>query len=301
MATKRKRKTARKTRAKSEAEDGAPASERAAWKGSIAFGLVHIPVSLQTAERPERIDFDLVDKRDHAPIGYRKVNKETGEEVAQKDIVRAIEAEDGSYVTLTDAEIRAAHAESTHTIEVVQFVAADEVPPQYFARPYWVKPASPSFAKAYALLRDVLARSGKIGIATVVLRTRQHIAALLPQEDLLLLNLLRYAHELRQASGAVDGEAKATAAELKLAEQLVEGMSGKWEPERFKDPTRTRILELVAEKQETGFVKTRARKPQPEGAKIIDLMDLLKASIGETRSAKGPKAAARARPRRKTG
>jgi len=277
---------------------------RAIWKGSIAFGLVDIPVAMLAAEASDDLDFDLVDRRDMAPIGYRKVNKETGAEVEAKDNLRVIEAGDGTLVPLTDAEIARAHPVSTHTIDVREFVDPADIPPMSFQRPYWLQPQKRAL-KSYALLRDVMQRTGKVAVATVVLRTRQYLAALLPQDGVLVLELLRYAHELRAAPEIEDG-AGPTRAEVKVAELLVESMAGEFDHAKYADEYRDKILRLVEQKARTGKVKVAEEPPERPKGKVIDLMALLRQSVAATegkggRKRRKPAARRKAPARRKSG
>src|SRR2546423_1965407 len=169
---------------------------RVLWKGAISFGLVHVPVSLYPATQSERLSFDMIDKRDFSPIGYRKVNKRTGEEVSSENIVKGYEYEKGDYVVVSNEDFKQANVEATQTVDIVAFVDAASVAPYYYDTPYYLEPGKRG-EKGYTLLREVLRRTGKIGIANVVIRSRQHLAALIPLERMLLINTLRFATEIR--------------------------------------------------------------------------------------------------------
>ncbi|MBC8068681.1 MAG: Ku protein, partial [Deltaproteobacteria bacterium] len=169
---------------------------RAIWKGHISFGLVEIPVSLVKAEDPHELDLHMVDRRDNAPIGYERINKTTGEPVEWEDIVKAHE-ENGEIVMLSDDELANANVDTVHRIEILDFVDGADIHPAYYERPYWLEPARKQGAKAYVLLREVLQRTGKVGIASIVLRTRQHLCALTTMDDALAVVLLRFDDELR--------------------------------------------------------------------------------------------------------
>jgi len=276
-------------------------SRRALWKGAISFGLVHIPVSLHPASRESGLDFDWLDKRSMDPVGYRRINKRTGREITRENIVRGIEHGDGNYVVLSDKEVADAYPRSTQMIEIETFVPASEIPILYFDRPYYLAPTGKG-QKVYALLREALRRSGKVGLARVVISTRQHLAALMPSDQALLLNLLRWEADIRDTQG-LDLPGKATgvgAGELKMAEQLIDSMSGRFQPGKYQDSFRAQVMALVARKARAG--KTHAvtqpeeQMPAQGGAEIIDLAELLKQSLkgGKARPARarrGQKAA----------
>ncbi|MEZ0271370.1 MAG: Ku protein, partial [Methylophilaceae bacterium] len=159
---------------------------RAIWKGAISFGLVHIPVELYPAESRKGLDLDMLDKRDFAPVGYKRYNKSTGKDIDWNDIVKGYEYEKGKYVVLTDEDLKRANVEATQTIDILSFVDSEEIPEIYFEQPYYLKPARGG-AKVYVLLRETLKRAGKVGIAQVVIRTKQHVAALLPMDKAIVL------------------------------------------------------------------------------------------------------------------
>src|SRR5688572_2934212 len=169
---------------------------RALWKGAISFGLVHVPVALYPATRSERLSFDMIDKRDFSPIGYRRINKRTGEEVANENIVKGYQYQKGEYVVVTNEDFKQANVEATQTVDIVAFVDAAAVAPYYYDTPYYLEPGRRG-EKGYVLLREVLRRTGRIGIANVVIRSRQHLAALIPVDRMLLMNTLRFSNEIR--------------------------------------------------------------------------------------------------------
>jgi DNA end-binding protein Ku len=261
---------------------------RALWKGAITFGLVHIPVALYPAAAHDELDFDWLDRRTMAPVGYKRVNKKTGKEVQKENIVRGLKHGDGRYVVLADEEIRAANAKSTQTVDIVAFVEAGEIDVTYFETPYYLAPLARG-EKVYALLREALKRENKVGIAYVVIQTKQHLAALIPGARALLLNTLRWATEVRAAE---DLELPASGLkgagirdqEMKMATELVRKMSGPWEPDRYKDSFREDILKLVERKVASGQLKEPLDTEEPKAAKpsaqVIDLTELLKQSLG---------------------
>lgn len=259
---------------------------RAIWKGGISFGLVHIPVSLYSAEDSGAdLDFTMLDKRDLAPIGYKRINKKTGKEVEWENIVKGYEYANDQYVVLSEEDFKRANVEATQTIDITDFVDADEIPSFYFERPYFLEPIKKG-EKSYALLRETLKRTGKVGIANVVIHTRQHLAALLPYKNVLVLNLMRFADELRDPSELKLPESSAASdKEIEIAEQLVNGMSGQFEPKKYHDTYHEDLLALIERKVKAGETETLDDEPvaaPSKGAEVIDLMALLKRSVEET-------------------
>ena len=263
---------------------------RVLWKGAISFGLVHIPVALYSATTDHGIDFDWLDKRTMDPVGYKRINKKTGKEIPREQIVKGVEYEDGEYVVLSDKEIAAAYPKTTQTIEIETFVPANGIPFVYLERPYYVAPINRG-AKVYALLRETLQRSGRVGVARVVIQTKQHLAVLVPVGPGLVLNLLRWGADIRPWTDlplpSEDAKkAGLTERELKMAKELVEDMSADWDPNEFKDEFKDEILRLVDRKVKAGQTET-VTQPEPEegqsseskGAKIIDLTELLQRSL----------------------
>ena len=260
---------------------------RTLWKGAISFGLVNIPVGLYSAENRNSFDLDLLDKRTMSPVGFKRYNKETGKDVAWDNIVKGYEYQKGKYVVLTDQDFRRANVEATQTIDIVKFVEAPEIPAIYFETPYYVAPEKRG-EKGYTLLRDILIENGKVAVANVVIRTRQHVAALVPVGDVLVMNTLRYANEIRSAKNLEVPSRKGntvriTEKEREMGNRLVEGMSGKWNPKEFHDTYHEDLLALIDKRIKAG--KTEAidesepkTKKRPEG-RVIDLMALLKKSV----------------------
>jgi DNA end-binding protein Ku len=262
---------------------------RGLWKGAISFGLVNVPVELFSAEkRSTELDLTMLDKRDLAPVGYKRYNKASGEDVPWNEIVKGYEYEDGKYVVLSEEDFRRANVEASKTVDIQAFVDAGEVPPLYFETPYYLAPGKRG-EKAYALLREALRKAGKIGIATVVIRTRQYLAALIPYGDVLLMNTIRYANELRPVEELGIPEAslrgaKVTAKEIDLALRLIDDMADRWQPEQYKDTYREDLLKRIEEKVKAGQTKeiTAPEKEGAEekaGAEVIDLMALLRKSV----------------------
>jgi DNA end-binding protein Ku len=276
---------------------------RAFWKGSLSFGLVEIPVSLKPAIRSDSLDFTLLDKADFSPVGYKRYNKSTGREVDWDRIVKGYEYERDEYVVLGDEELRRANVKATQTIDLVEFVDVTEVDTVYFDTPYYVEPVKKG-SKSYALLRETLVRTGKAGIGRVVLRTRQHLAALVVRDAVLVLNLLHYVDEIVPAKDLeAPGSLKAAGVserEIQMAEKLVEGMTGKWDPAKYHDEYREDVLDLVRRKVKSGqthtIVEPDEAEPKRPRREVVDLMPLLKQSL-ETHAQK-PAARRPARARR---
>lgn len=271
-----------------DAADAAGASTaRVVWKGAISFGLVHIPVALYTATTSSGVDFDWLDRRTMEPVGYKRVNKKTGKEIAAADIVKGIEVEDGQYVVLSAEEIKAAFPKTTQTIEIETFIQAGEIPFVYLERPYYLAPINRG-DKVYALLREALLETGRVGVARVVIQTRQHLAVLVPSGPALILNLLRWGGEIKSFEALKLPPAGARAAglkeaELKMARQLIEEMSAPWDADDFRDSFKDEIMRLVRQKAEAGDIQNVEKVEAPgtakAGAEIIDLTELLKRSL----------------------
>ncbi|MDN7614899.1 Ku protein [Burkholderia cepacia] len=259
---------------------------RMIWKGAISFGLVHVPVQLFPATRTVKPSFRLLDRRSMDPVGYRQINKRTGREVTREDIVRGYEYEKERYVVLTDDEIRAANPESTQTVDIVTFVDEGAVSFLYLDTPYYLVPDRKG-EKVYALLRDALKDSGKIGIAHVVMRDRQHLGALIPVGPLLALDTLRWQEELRPLDElpVPAGDAKragVSARELAMAKKLIDDMSGSWTPDEYHDTFRDDILDLVERKVRAGRIEEIEDRPAQTGraaSNVVDLTELLKHSL----------------------
>jgi DNA end-binding protein Ku len=280
---------------------------RALWKGSISFGLVEIPVALVTGTSDEGdLSFAQIDRRNMARVGYQRVNKETGEEVPWAEIVRGYEYEPDEYVILSDADIASANVKASKTVEIVNFVDQKEIDPVFYDKPYFLEPLKKD-SKSYALLRTVLEKSGKVGIARVVLRTREYLSALLVRKGVLVLNLLRYPAELKDPKDIqVPGDIEVSPAELKMAERLVQGMTEKFNPKQFHDQYREDVMKMIEKRVKAGQVESISSGEEAEeakpGAEIKDLMPLLKKSLeshdargsGAPKKAAAPKAAAKA-------
>jgi DNA end-binding protein Ku len=261
---------------------------RSLWKGAISFGLVNIPVVLYSAENRNSFDLTMLDRRDMKPVGFKRYNKDTGKDVPWEEIVKGYEYEKERYVVLTDEDFRRANVEATQTVDIVNFVDAEEVSPTYFETPYYLAPDKRG-EKGYALLRETLRKANKVGIATVVIRTRQYIAALIPLDDVIVLNTLRYANELKPIKdlGVPSDNLKTvgvTPREVEMATKLVEEMAASWEPEQYHDTYHEDLMKLIERRIKAGqteVVTEPEEEKKPRQAEVIDLMTLLKRSVAE--------------------
>ena len=262
---------------------------RPIWSGVISFGLVSVPVDVHPADQSHELSFSMLDKRNFAPVGYKRYNKKTGAEVPWDNVVKGYEYEKGQYVVMTDEDFRRANVKASQTIEIETFVPADAIPAPFFETPYYLVPRDRG-QKAYALLRDTLAKEKKIGIGQVVIRTKQHLVALIPEGQALMMNILRYPNEIRDSEGLGLPPKSAKAAgvnarEMDLAKRLIDDMSEEWKPGEFKDTYHEDIERRIKEKIKRGETKEltapEKEKGQRKSAEVIDLMELLKQSIGK--------------------
>lgn len=281
----------------------------AIWKGAISFGLVHVPIALYPASSEIGIDFDWLDKRSMDPVGYKRINKRTGKEVDKENIVRGVKADGGEYVILSDDEIKAAYPKTTQTIAIESFTRATEIPFTQLEKPYYLEPIGRG-EKVYALLREAMLDVGVVGIARVVLHTKEYLAALIPTGPALMLNTLRWASEIRpwkEIDLPAEGKGSLKQSELKMARQLIGDMTEKWHPQRYEDKFTHAVRALVAKRVAAG--QTQEVEPMEEAAQapsnIVDLSELLAKSLhhrkpaaraaSKTAPAKAKKAPARKR------
>lgn len=259
---------------------------RALWKGNINFGLVNIPVELFPGENSEDdVTFRLLDRRTMSPIKNERVNEENGKKVPWEEVVKGYEYEKNKFVIVTDQDFKEANVEATQSIDILDFVETSEIHPMYFDKPYFLAPAKGG-DRVYALLRDTLKKSGRVGIANVVIRTRQHLAAVMARDEALILETLRFANELRAVEDLkLPREAGAVRKnEIELAEKLVEGMTSKWDPEKYHDVYHDDLLKLIRKKVKAGRTEeVEPAHPAPaekrNKAKVVDVMDLLQKSL----------------------
>jgi DNA end-binding protein Ku len=251
---------------------------RPIWSGTISFGLVSVPVRMYSATESKELRFHFLDRRDLSPIGYEKVNKESGEAVPPDEIVRGFEIQQGRYVPIDDEDLDRLDVELTHSIDICDFVDLDEIDPIYFRKAYYLLPQEGA-EKPYRLLVRALEETGKIGIAKVVIRNKQHLAALRPYDGVLVLETMYYADEVRQPE-SVDGNARLQKAEVEMAKSLVENLSEKFDPEKYDDSYRKELLDLIRAKAEGQDL------PEPkaeEEGEVVDLMEALRESVERTK------------------
>jgi DNA end-binding protein Ku len=261
---------------------------RPIWTGTLSFGLLNVPVSLMSGERKVDLSFRMLDSRDNARVRYERVNADTGEEVPWKDIVKAFEYDKGNYVVLEDDDFKAAASEGREAVEVEAFVDAAAIAPQFYEKPYILVPGRKA-EKGYVLLRETLKATGRAGIARVVIRTREYLAAVLPQGDALMLNLLRYPQELvdveeHKLPEGSTGDYRISAKEMQMARQLIESMAGEWTPTDYRDEFRGRLQAVIDKKMKNAGALAQVddpEQPPPEDAttNVVDFMSLLKQSI----------------------
>ena len=280
---------------------------RTLWKGAISFGLVHIPVGLYSAEKRNSFDLTMLDRRSMKPVGFKRYNKETGEDVSWDDIVKGYEYEKGRYVVLTDEDFKRANVEATQTVDILTFVEQGEIGPMYYETPYYLAPDKRGH-KGYALLRETLKQTGRIGIANVVIRTRQYVAALIPYKNIILMNTLRYSSELRDTDD-LDvpslnlKEVGVNPREVEMARRLVEGMSAAWQPDEYRDTYHEDLLALIEKRVQAGQTEmitepSPEEEERPRKGEVVDLMALLKKSVeqkGKVRRPQAPAVKARGR------
>jgi DNA end-binding protein Ku len=275
---------------------------RPIWSGTLSFGLLNVPVSLMTGERSVDLHFRMLDNRSNTPIRYERVNAETGEEVPWKEIVKAFEYAKGNYVVLEPEDIKSAAAEGREVVDVKAFVEADSIGPEYFEKPYYLVPGKKA-EKGYVLLREVLERTGRIGIARVVIRTREYLSAVMPRGNALVLILLRYPQELVDAGDYKIPEGAASQyrispKEIQMAEQLIESMSDEWNPADYRDEFRDRLRKVIEKRMKSkGVVTTEPEDEEamPENAttNVVDFMSLLQKSLASNKRTPAKKAAAK--------
>jgi DNA end-binding protein Ku len=261
------------------------------WKGSISFGLVSIPVGLHPATKREELSFRLLRSGDLSPVNYKRVAEVDGKEVPWEQIVKGYEYEKGKFVVLKDEDFKRVDIEATQTIDIMDFVDLEDVNPIFFSKPYFLEPQKGG-SGAYALLRDVLAKTNKAGIAKVVIRTRQHLAAVKANGEALVLELMHFADELVDQKKLKIAPGKPPAArELQMATALVENMTVEWNPERYTDDYSSALLKLIERKIESGGKDLPAApKAAKRTGKVIDLVSVLQESLNKT--AQGGKASA---------
>ncbi len=268
---------------------------RPIWKGQISFGLINIPIELYSADKSRSVQFKLLDNRNHAKIHYERINEETGEQVPWDEIVKAYEVPHKGYVILNDNDFKQAAIENTQAFEIEDFIDKKNLSCLFFEKPYYLVPAKRA-QKGYVLLREVLKKTEKIAIGKVIIRSRQYLAALLPLGEVLVLNLLRFADEVKSTedlnipTGDIKGY-KISEKEMEMAQQLVESMTVDWDPEKYHDDYRDSLMKWIEKKAKLGNIPFPAKPKEEErkSAEVVDFMSLLKKSIKKTEPKKQKK------------
>ena len=269
---------------------------RAIWKGNISFGLVNIPIALYAATRREELKFRLLRKDDLSPVNYKRVAEKDGKEVPWNQIVKGYEYEKGKYVVLRDEDFQRVDLEATQTVDIQEFVDLQEIDPMYFYKPYYLEPQKGG-DKAYALLRDALKDTNKVGVAKVVIKTRQYLAGVKPEDGALVLELMHFADELADSEKLhVPRKLEVGKREMDMVRSLIGSMTSKWQPEKYKDDYREALMEVIEEKVEAGGKEIEQKpKKAPKPTKVIDLVSVLQKSLEQTGATKKTTAKSRAK------
>ena len=260
---------------------------RAIWKGSISFGLVNIPIALYPATRKEELKFRLLRAKDLSPVNYKRVAEADGKEVPWGEIVKGYEYEKGKFIVLKDKDFQRVDLEATQTVDIQDFVDVEEIDPMFFYKPYYLEPQKGG-DKAYVLLRNALAQSNKVGIAKVVIKTRQYLAGVKAEGDVLILELMHFAEGLAAADKLnLPKKLELGKREIEMAKALVDSMSSKWNPEKYRDDYRDALMEVIEEKVESGGKEIEEKPKQKKSStKVIDLVAVLQESLAKTEGAR---------------
>lgn len=273
---------------------------RSMWKGSLAFGLVNIPIELYSATRDHRPRFRLLHAKDEAPVRYERVCQSEGKPVGWDELVKGYEYEKGQFVVITKDDFKTAALEKTKTIDILDFVDPDEIDERYFETPYYLQPGKGS-DRAYALLREAIRESGKVGIAKIILRDAQHLAAVEAIGDAIVLTMMRFADELADLEDFRFPKAEGIRPpELKMAMQLIDNLSAKWNPDKYTDEYRDNLMKVIKAKLKGRQPRLQSREPS-QSADVVDLMTRLRASLEGKGAAKRKGAAPSGGRRTKTG
>ncbi len=273
---------------------------RAIWKGSISFGLVNIPIALYPATRKEEMKFRLLRGSDLSPVNYKRVAEKDGKEVPWGQIVKGYEYEKGKYVVLKDEDFQRVDLEATQTVDIQDFVDQEEIDPMFFYKPYYLEPQKGG-DKAYVLLRDTLRKTGKVGIAKVVIKTRQYLAGVKAENAVLVLELMHFAEELAESDKLnLPKKLEPRKQEIDMATALVKSMSSKWDPTKYRDDYRDALMEVIEEKVEAGGkeIEEKPKKKAPPSTKVIDLVAVLQESLKKAHGEKKTTRKAKSRQRK---
>lgn len=267
---------------------------RAIWKGSISFGLVNIPIALYPATRREELKFRLLREKDLSPVNYKRVAEADGKEVPWGEIVKGYEYEKGKFIVLKTEDFQRVDLEATQTVDIQDFVDVGEIDPMFFYKPYYLEPQKGG-DKAYVLLRDALKKNEKVGIAKVVIKTRQYLAGVKAEDDILILELMHFAEELAETDKLnVPKKLSPGKREMDMAEKLIDSMSAKWDPEKYRDDYREALMDVIEEKVESGGKEIEEKpKPKKTSSKVIDLVAVLQESLAKSHGSKKAKKSAK--------
>lgn len=272
----------------------------AIWKGSVAFGLVNIPVELRTAIRSDHISFRMLHEHDLSPIKYERVCQAEGEPVPWNEIVKGYEYEKGKFVVLTDKDFKAAAVEKTNTIDILDFVRQEEIDPRYFETPYYLVPAKGA-EKSYALLREAIRSTGAVGIGKIIIRQTQHLVGIKVLDEALVLEIMRFSNELvDQSEYSFPSRENVRPQELKMAQQLVENLAEPFDPSKYTDEYRANLMKVIKAKMRGKKIKLEEPEGEPVDSGVLDLMSRLKASLeqgGGKKAARSKRSAATTRTR----
>lgn len=256
---------------------------RSIWSGSLSFGLINIPVQLYSATQDHALSFDMLHKTDLSPIRYARICKEDGKEIPYKDIVKGYEFQKGEYVVVTDEDFKRVDVKKSSTIDIKGFVFEDEIDAIFFEKPYYLEPAKGA-DKAYALLRDALRKSKKVGLVTYVFRNREHLGVIKPFEDAIILNQLRFASEIRDLAGLkLPKEGLANKKEVEVALKLIDQLTTEFVPEDYQD-TYIEELKGIIDQKVKGITPRKRAPAKAKSSKVHDIMSLLKASLDEEKA-----------------
>lgn len=275
---------------------------RPIWKGQISFGLINIPIELYSAEKRTDLHFKLLDSRNKAKIRYERINEETGDEVPWSEVVKAFEYSKNKFIALEDEDFKQAAIENTQTFEIEDFVAQDSLDCTYFEKPYYLVPTKGA-QKGYVLLREVLKNTHKVAVGKVVIRTRQYLAVLLAHDDVLVMDVMRFADEVRSPKDLDLPKGnlkkyKISPKEYEMAEKLVESMTVKWDPKKYHDDYREALMKWIEKKAKSGHIPlpSKTKEKEGKGAEIVDFMELLKKSLKKEPKIRSEQQTTRKRP-----
>jgi DNA end-binding protein Ku len=271
---------------------------RAIWKGALSFGLVTVPVELVSAVGRQRPQFHLLHEKDESPVRYERVCQHESRPVPWGEIVKGFEYDKGRYVVLDKDDFKKAALERSDAIDILSFVPSDAIDARFFETPYYLLPSGAAAGHAYALLREAMRAAGKIGVAQIIMRQEQHIAALWARDQVMVLSMLRFAEELQDPKAmSLPAERGLKRNELDMAAKLIDSFAGEWEPEQYKDRYTANLMAIIRAKSKHGKPRLGAIAPPAPAGNVVDLMERLRESLGQRGERRAPARAAAARTR----